>query len=287
MTIQDVPLTRIRTDGGTQLRPTMDVEALNEYARLLQEGVTLPAINLVYDGKDYWLWDGFHRYDAAHRAGLHTYPADVEAGTLDDAREKALAANAKHGIRRDSGYIKRVVLLAHERHPNESNVLLGRRCNLSDTTIGRYRPAPTSNELEDDKRPMRLAADGRMRPATRPARSAQRPPYEEADSGEEDPAQGNQRVARIFSRAALHPKDTRGMRAREALEWFVSVTTRVPFQPPSDEDMVTCFQMTDPEHVAAQVRRLRRVGDQITHVLGIYDEFVRPGPRRTGEHWNE
>ena len=57
---------QIRRDGGTQMRPALDMEKVGEYAELLVDGVDLGALAVIYDGTNHWLWDGFHRLGVAH-----------------------------------------------------------------------------------------------------------------------------------------------------------------------------------------------------------------------------
>src|SRR5437773_5756457 len=39
-------------------------DTINDYAQSMNEGDIFPPIIVHYDGKDYWLTDGFHRYHA-------------------------------------------------------------------------------------------------------------------------------------------------------------------------------------------------------------------------------
>ncbi|MGL5062190.1 MAG: hypothetical protein ACRC62_19620, partial [Microcoleus sp.] len=49
----------------TQSRVKLDSATIADYAAKMAEGVEFPAIELYFDGKDYYLVDGFHRF-AAH-----------------------------------------------------------------------------------------------------------------------------------------------------------------------------------------------------------------------------
>lgn len=70
-----LPIADIRTDGGTQSRVQLDWIAVSEYAAAMKDGAQFPPIVVFHDGSDYWLADGFHRLDAANKAGLDTIAA--------------------------------------------------------------------------------------------------------------------------------------------------------------------------------------------------------------------
>lgn len=87
----------IRVDGGTQIRERLDPEAINDYARAIDD---LPPIEVVWDGECYWLVDGFHRLAAHRQIGRLDVDALVREGTRRDAVISACAANVGHGVRR-------------------------------------------------------------------------------------------------------------------------------------------------------------------------------------------
>lgn len=106
-----VRIALIRRDGGTQPRAALDPATVETYAEAAREGVRFPAIGLVYDGTDYWLWDGFHRSAGFEAAGIGEIEAEITAGTRRDAVLLAAGANATHGLRRTSDDKRRAVLL--------------------------------------------------------------------------------------------------------------------------------------------------------------------------------
>jgi ParB-like chromosome segregation protein Spo0J len=63
----------------------------------MQEGVALPPVTVVVDGRVLWLADGFHRALAAEKLGLKNLEAEVHLGSKIDALRISLQANAKHG----------------------------------------------------------------------------------------------------------------------------------------------------------------------------------------------
>ncbi len=101
-------ISKIRIDGGTQQRP-LDDEAVTEYAGWLKEGRTPPPIQVVFDGKDYWLWDGFHRYHSARRVGRDQIEAVASKGDKRAAIWLSFGANKDHGVRRQKGVVKEIL----------------------------------------------------------------------------------------------------------------------------------------------------------------------------------
>jgi len=71
-----LPLERIRLDGGTQSRATLDDRVVAEYVEHMDAGARFPPVPLFYDGQDYWPPDGFHRLAAKRRR--HEARIDVE-----------------------------------------------------------------------------------------------------------------------------------------------------------------------------------------------------------------
>ncbi len=63
---------------------------------MLRDGVVLPSVELVTDGRSIWLGDGFHRVFAHREAGLPEVDA-VRQGDKTDALRISLRANAEHG----------------------------------------------------------------------------------------------------------------------------------------------------------------------------------------------
>ena len=62
---KELELKLIRLDGGTQVRAAIKEEAVMRYATDLEGGSVFPPMRVFFDGTDYWMSDGFHRYHAA------------------------------------------------------------------------------------------------------------------------------------------------------------------------------------------------------------------------------
>lgn len=111
MSNTDLRVTIIRTDGGTQSRVQLDWLAVDEYTHAMLEGATFPPVVVFHDGQDYWCADGFHRLQAAARAGRELVAADVRQGTRRDALLYSVGANSSHGVRRTNADKRAAVLL--------------------------------------------------------------------------------------------------------------------------------------------------------------------------------
>jgi ParB-like nuclease domain len=138
---QMLELSLIRVDGGTQPRAAMDEGSVREYAEDMARGAAFPPVVVFYDGTDYWLADGFHRYHAAKSSGRSEVAAEVRQGTLRDAVLFSVGANATHGLRRTNLDKRRAVrtLLADPEWAGWSDREIARRCGVTPTFVGSLR----------------------------------------------------------------------------------------------------------------------------------------------------
>lgn len=157
-----LPLLAIRTDGGTQSRDAISPEVVREYSELMASGGTLPAPIVFFDGKAYWLADGFHRVAAARDAKLDAIMCDVRQGARRDATLFSVGANGKHGLRRTGADKRRAVLmlLGDEEWSRKSDSWIADKCVVSGRFVGMIRAeqAPTMNGSE-----LRESRDGKTR----------------------------------------------------------------------------------------------------------------------------
>ena len=135
-------LDKIRADGGTQPRASVDIVVIAEYAADMTDGAKFPPVTVFDDGSDHWLADGFHRYEAAKIVdGCRSIGADVRQGTVEDAKWFAYGANKSHGLRRSNEDKARAVVAALK-HPSGttlSDSQIARHVGVSVTTVGKYR----------------------------------------------------------------------------------------------------------------------------------------------------
>lgn len=93
-----LPMDVIRIDGGTQSREKIHTEVVDDYAAKMSDGEVFPAGIAFFDGKEYWLADGFHRYHALRKNRKSSMSCDIVNGTLREAIMYSYGANAKHGM---------------------------------------------------------------------------------------------------------------------------------------------------------------------------------------------
>lgn len=106
--ISEVLVSQIRIDGGTQQRPVVS-GMVEHYKELRQDGIELPPIDVVYDGANYWVWDGFHRLESAKAAKKKAIRCAVTKGTQQEAVWLSYSANKAHGMQRPQGTVKRII----------------------------------------------------------------------------------------------------------------------------------------------------------------------------------
>lgn len=138
---ENLSLASIRTDGGTQPRINQDWKIIGEYAQDMREGATFPPVIVYFDGKDYWLADGFHRYHAAKQAERETIEAEIRQGTLREAILFSVGVNAHHGFRRTNADKHAAVekLLRDEEWSRWNDSEIARRCCVHQSTVSRAR----------------------------------------------------------------------------------------------------------------------------------------------------
>ena len=142
-TIVTLPVTLLRTDGGTQTRARLDPSIVADYAAAMREGAQFPPLTVFYDGSEYWVADGFHRQAAAEEAERSEIAVQVCQGTRREAILYSCGANANHGLRRSNADKERAVqtLLRDEEWRQWSDSEIARRCFVDHKTVTRVRTA--------------------------------------------------------------------------------------------------------------------------------------------------
>jgi len=82
------------TKDGLQLRECLSEDVVSEYAEAMRNGAVFPPVTAFFDGKKTYLADGFHRVEAAQRAGFREIDADVRKGDYFAAEAFACGANS-------------------------------------------------------------------------------------------------------------------------------------------------------------------------------------------------
>ena len=134
-------LDQIRIDGGTQSRAELNQETVAEYAQAFTAGATFPPVVAFFDGANYWLADGFHRYFGARDAGESAIDAEIRTGTQRDAVLYSWGANDKHGLPRSNADKRNIVtaILKDEQGRQWSDNKIAKDFGFSHPFVGNVR----------------------------------------------------------------------------------------------------------------------------------------------------
>lgn len=151
--MRELGIDDIRIDGGTQPRVHLNESAVAEYAEALTDGVKLPEVAVYFDGSEYWLADGFHRYFAHKKIGALTINAEIRDGSRRDAVLHSVGANSAHGLRRTNDDKRRAVetLVSDDEWGKWSDRDISRACGVSVSFVGAVR-RPTVAERQQANR---------------------------------------------------------------------------------------------------------------------------------------
>jgi FtsZ-binding cell division protein ZapB len=141
--LKTLNLNVLRIDGGTQSRQEINQETVGDYAEQITAGAEFPPVTAFYDGVDYYLADGFHRYFATKKAGKASVNVEVVTGTLRDAILHSCGVNALHGLRRTNADKRKAVMtmLDDLEWQDWSTNEIARHCNVSSTLVASLRVA--------------------------------------------------------------------------------------------------------------------------------------------------
>jgi ParB-like chromosome segregation protein Spo0J len=134
-------LSDIKLNKQTQSRTSINQDVVNEYCDAMLNDVEFPAIAVFFDGIDYYLVDGYHRYFATKKTGAKEITATVMNGSLRDAILYAVGVNSDHGLQRSHEDKRKAVmtLLDDLEWAEWSDREIARKCNVSFMTVGRVR----------------------------------------------------------------------------------------------------------------------------------------------------
>lgn len=171
-------LAKIRCDGGTQPRATLDESTVDSYKEAVESGAKFPPIVVFYDGAAYWLADGFHRFVAWEELGRDTIDADVRQGTQRDAILFSCGANALHGLPRTNADKRRAVttLLRDDEWSRKSDRWIAEKAAVSHPLVIKLR-AEIAGGNGYHLPPSREGRDGKSYPA-KPERPAPTLPFD-------------------------------------------------------------------------------------------------------------
>lgn len=156
---EELELAKIRIDGGTQPRASIDEDVVADYAERIAD---LPPAHVFFDGAEHWMADGFHRYHGNAKAGKKKMLVFIHKGTKREAILFSVGANAEHGLRRTNADKRRSVetLLKDEEWGKKSARWVADQAKVSHDFVCRVR-----NEL--NCHPMTVESlDGKTRSVT-------------------------------------------------------------------------------------------------------------------------
>ena len=118
----------------------------------MQAGDKFPAVTVFFDGVNYYLADGFHRYLASKRANKVSFACEIVNGTFRDALLFSTKANSKHGMRRNNSDKRKAVdkMLDDFEWSQWSNAEIAAHCEVSPSLVRELR-ASRGEEPEEVK----------------------------------------------------------------------------------------------------------------------------------------
>jgi len=159
-----VEIALIKTHG-LQTRVELSNDTIKEYVEAIEGGAVFPPVSVYFDGKDYWLADGFHRLEAMRRIGQKKIRCVVKGGTRIDALRCSLGANSAHGLRRTNADKQNAVRMAYESRialglgENPAANAVAKMCGVSQPTA----VDQLKNFLSWADAEKRVGSDGRTR----------------------------------------------------------------------------------------------------------------------------
>ncbi len=163
--IQLMSLKAIKVDHDLQSRARMSLEDQRDFSEAMLRGDQFPPVTLFYDGKKYWLADGFHRHAAAVKARLDSIRAEIRIGTTRDAAVFSAGANQKFSIKRNNEDIKKALymLFRDKEWSTMSAALIAKHVGVNFVTVQRHRSG--FYECEGGERPAVIVfeQDGKKR----------------------------------------------------------------------------------------------------------------------------
>jgi len=164
--MQSLAIDLISIDGGTQFRASTNDAKVTEYAELLASATDWPfdtPCDVFFDGVNYYLVDGFHRFLGAQRANRASLSCNIHKGSLRDAIAFALKANSRHGLHRSNDDKRKAVsfVLADAEWSKLSSRAIAEMCGVSNKFVDNLRSESTVNRSQLNE--TRTGKDGKER----------------------------------------------------------------------------------------------------------------------------
>ena len=159
-----MPLADITATPECQPRAKINEDLVKEYEEAMLRNASFPPLKVCFDGKDYWLYDGYHRRLAAIKAKRDTFPVEVTDGTHRDAILLSLQQNAVHGLRRTNADKRRAVetLLNDHEWSQWSNREIARQAAVEHKLVNRLRDSISGAKPQIDQAPRTATRQGKV-----------------------------------------------------------------------------------------------------------------------------
>jgi hypothetical protein len=138
--IMEKPIVDLIADERCQARENMNWDAVGDYRAAYEAGEWLPPLEAFGVKGKLIIVDGFHRREAAIRAGVATLPVNmVGEGAMGDAIWEALSKNHHHGVQRTQADKRKAVRKALARDDSVSDRAIAKHCGVSHTFVASMR----------------------------------------------------------------------------------------------------------------------------------------------------
>ncbi len=174
-----IAINLIVADPNIQPRAAMSPEVVADYA---SDPDALPAIDVFEEGVQFIIGDGFHRHAGYVAASRTEVPCSVHKGGRRAAALFALAANARHGLRRSSADKRRAIekMLRDDEWRHWTDHRIADHCHVDPKTVRNQRAElestgeipPAEERTGSDGRRISVAGNGRVSSGENPQKPA-------------------------------------------------------------------------------------------------------------------
>ena len=253
-----IELAKINIGGGTQARAELNQSVVAEYAEIYKAGGQMPAVIVFFDGSEFWLADGFHRFFGAKLAGKIEILEDRFLGTKRDAVLYSLSANANHGLRRTNADKRRAVetLLNDAEWARFSDRKIAEICAVAHSFVAAIRKPAVAEKQQANR-----------------DKSATKKNKVESDS---TPAQKPAEVAKPVTEPAYNPADDEAEELKEAVRTIAAendalrVRLALDANGATDEEKAFAY-----ETMEAKDARIRNLEAEVSALRASRDKYQR------------
>lgn len=168
MKTKTIKLSELVIDAGTQQREKINNEIVAEYAEAIKCGAKFPAVTAFFNGAQYYLVDGFHRYNAIKDAGgIDEILADVIDGTKREAVLYSLGVNDTHGIRLTNSDKRKAVntMLDDEEWKYWTDSAIAKHCKVTQQFVSKVRREINGIQKDNISSDIKMVLDNAPKPA--------------------------------------------------------------------------------------------------------------------------